>query len=294
MLKQTGGGAFDPNDRHIYFRPCNPIDLTLTHRFHRYVLIAVNELQEAGASATEAITQILQECPTLTLFLDSGVFSLASAYAAANNITHDEALRTPLKKITGFNELFDDYISLVRRWDTNLWGYVEIDIGGVDQKRETRARLEGMGLAPIPVYHPLNDGWDYFDELASQYDRICVGNVVRASRYVRKRIIDTIFERKKAYPGLWVHMLGMTPNEVANAFPMESCDSIYWLRPVKWTSAWCEKAAQRQVENFPRGFFYALGDSDSWQRTKQLSADQSLMNQINWRALTGKMYRGLV
>ena len=57
---------------------------------------------------------------------------------------------------------------------------VEVDQGGRENKIKTRARLEKMGLRPIPVYHPLNDGWDYFDYLAENYDRICMGNVVNA------------------------------------------------------------------------------------------------------------------
>ena len=62
--------------------------------------------------------------------------------------------------------------------------------------------LEQMGLRPIPVYHPFNDGWDYFDYLAERYDRICFGNVVQADRETRKRLVATAWERHRKYPHL--------------------------------------------------------------------------------------------
>jgi hypothetical protein len=51
--------------------------------------------------------------------------------------------------------------------------------------------LEQMGLRPIPVYHPFNDGWHYFDYLAERYDLVCFDNVVQADRETRKRLVAT-------------------------------------------------------------------------------------------------------
>lgn len=283
-LKRTGGGQFKREDKYVYFFASNPIVLSKVADIHPHLLIAVNELR--SESDTNTVEGILARGNPV--FLDSGVFNLANEYAHEKGITHDEALRTPLNELTGFQELYDKYCSLVRKYESNLWGYVEIDLGGRDQKRETRAKLEAQGLRPIPVYHPLNDGWDYFDELASQYDRICVGNIVQASRYVRLRIMATIWERKQKYPHLWVHLLGMTPNEWAGAYPVESMDSSSWLVGVRWAPSWTEKANGARVENFSRKMFYELGDEVSHTACLRLGAVQFAMNKDNWRQTVPK------
>jgi len=275
---RTGGGKYDPQKKHLYFIASNPSTFKFsegkTYNYNR--LIAVNELQDVYA---EFFDGMVNE-PGL-VFLDSGVFSLASRHAKRHGITHDEALKTPIDSLDGFQDLFDRYIRLVTTYEDRLWGYVEIDAGGTEQKRITRAKLEGMGLRPIPVYHPLNDGWDYFDELASKYDRICVGNIVQASRYVRLRIMATIHARKQAYPNLWIHLLGMTPNEWANAYPMESMDSSSWLAAVRWPQGWRERSALRPVSGFSEKYVYILGDSVTWNQSMKCVAVQAGMNERN-------------
>lgn len=279
-IKKTGGGAFDPTDKHIYFIASNPGTFTyLRNEDNFYRLIAVNELL---GDLKSGFFEEMMSRPGVT-FLDSGVFNLAAEHSRRTGCSHDEALKTPPEKIEGFGELYERYVELVTTYEDQLWGYVEIDIGGTEQKRKTRAGLEALGLSPIPVYHPLNDGWDYFDELASQYNRICVGNIVQASRYVRLRILATIWERKKKYPHLWVHLLGMTPNEWAHAYPMESMDSSAWLASVRWPSAWRERAALRPVSGFSEKYVYILGNMDTWAQALRCVAVQAALNQQNWR-----------
>lgn len=278
---RTGGAQFDPSDRYIYFLASNPIDLTIASSYSRYLLIAVNEIDTPKNE--ELFNSLVGKGNTL--FLDSGVFNLAMEHASRHKLSHDEALRTPVDQIDGFANLKEKYIRITAKNEGNLWGYVEIDLGGADQKRKTRAELESLGLRPIPVYHPLNDGWDYFDELAQKYDRICVGNVVQASRYVRLRIMATIFERKRKYPGLWVHLLGMTANEWAYAYPTESMDSSTWLAGVRWPDAWKERACLKTVDGFSKKYTYKLGDRESWYHAKCAAAMQCALNQRNWRHL---------
>lgn len=278
MLRKTGGGRFNPKDKNIYFIAGNPGDMEIGAFFYPYVLIAVNELEDEKSE--QIFDKLAGDC---TVFLDSGVFSLASEYATKNKVSHDEALKVPLNKLPGFEALFAKYVTLVKKYETRLWGYVEIDLGGAEQKRKTRTKLEGLGLRPIPVYHPLNDGWDYFDELASTYDRICVGNIVQASRYIRKRIMATIWERKKKYPKLWVHLLGMTPNQWANSYPMESMDSSSWLRSVRWPTSWMEHVNLASFSGFSEKYIYILGDTESWFQAKCVAASQSWMNLHNWK-----------
>lgn len=280
-IGKTGGGLYDPSDTQIYFIAGDALH-TLRHgaKYKKHCLIAVNELEDDSRELAfnNALTN------GNVMFLDSGVFSLASEHARRHDISHDEGLKTPPEQLDGFQALFDRYLYLVRTYESRIWGYVEIDIGGTDQKRKTRAKLESLGCRPIPVYHPLNDGWDYFDELASKYNRICVGNIVQASRYVRLRIMATIWERKKKYPGLWIHLLGMTPNEWVSAYPMESLDSSTWLAPVRWPSAWKARAQLRAVSGFNEKYTYILGDMTSWIKAVEASGAQTHFNQLIMRS----------
>jgi hypothetical protein len=180
---------------------------------------------------------------------------LATQHADAHGMTMNEALGLAPTDIDGFDQLFDAYVRTVQRYERTLWGYIEIDQGGCANKRKTRARLEAMGLRPIPVYHPLNDGWDYFDELAQQYDRICLGNVVMASSEQRKRLLSTVWERRRKYPHLWIHALGMTPNDVGVAYPMNSFDSSAWLSGVRYGSTEAIQV-QKQFSRIVKGFTY--------------------------------------
>ena len=224
-MKYTAG-QFNRNDWPVYFLAGGPGTLESAAQSAGAMLIAVNELM--GESGPGLLEQMLDSGQKV--FLDSGVFSLASKTAKERGITHDEALSLPLDQLSGFNDLYNAYLQLTSAFGNRLWGYIELDLGGREQKRETRAKLEAAGLQPIPVYHPLNDGWDYFDELASEYDRICIGNIVQASGYVRHRLLATVFERQANYPDLWIHLLGYTPNEWLNACPIQSCDSSTWLQ----------------------------------------------------------------
>jgi hypothetical protein len=146
----------------------------------------------------------------------------------------DEALAAPPEQLDGFDALFDIYVRTVQEYEQDLWGYIELDQGGAVNKRKTRARLEKLGLRPIPVYHPLNDGWDYFDELCTQYDRICFGNVVQASQQTRRHLLATLWERRRRYPDVWVHVLGLTPSELVIAYPVSSADSSTFVGQLRY------------------------------------------------------------
>ncbi|MCC9309116.1 hypothetical protein LN042_18855 [Kitasatospora sp. RB6PN24] len=246
--KQTGGGAFDPADRHIYFAAGD------SEHYPRYTLLATNDLlSEAQERRLVALLDVGHQ-----VLLDSGIFWLTNQHKRQTGVSMDEALRLAPEQIDGFEDLYDRYVELVRRHGDRLWGYIELDQGGRDNKIRTRARLEAAGLAPIPVYHPLVDGWDYFDELAEQYDRICFGNVVQAPAPVRLRLLHTLWERHRRYPDLWVHVLGLTVNEWCMALPPDSCDSSTWLGPLRWPDVRIDSALLRKVGVINRGFSYDL------------------------------------
>jgi hypothetical protein len=106
---------------------------------------------------------------------------------------------------------------------------------------------------------------------------------VQASEYVRLRILATISERKKKYPNLWIHLLGLTPNQWLNAMPINSSDSSSWLNTVRW-SGYRERASLQSVGYLPKKFQYELGDKKSWVMGWQMGAYGSYMNMLNWRS----------
>jgi hypothetical protein len=232
--KRTGGGRYAGLENPIYFFAANDLFLevadNLPRCFPRNALLAINEIANEGSDAWRCLL-----APEYRLFIDSGIFNLTMKHARSHNVSMDTALSLAPNEIDGFQPLFDKYLEIVTSNESNLWGYVELDQGGRDNKIATRTRLEThYGLRPIPVFHPLNDGWDYLDFLLSNYDRICVGNIVKASWPLRIRLLAEIARRWKAHPDVWIHALGLSPQGTANTFRPTSCDSSSWCGPMKW------------------------------------------------------------
>lgn len=280
-MKHTGG-AWDRRDTNIYFIASTVDVLAVGARRHQYLLVAVNEI--STKKHIETIKGWLANGKKV--FIDSGVYNLVNVHAREHNLTMDQALALSPEKINGFSELYDRYCKLIHEIGERAWGYIEIDIGGKDNKRKTRAKLEARGLKPIPVYHPLNDGWDYFDELASQYDRICFGNIVHAEQATRKRLLATAWERRRQYPHIWIHLLGMTPNEWLNAFPIDSLDSSSWLRLVRWNDSYRTSVMMKSFTRVPRNLTY-LRDSEpqgqnGWHKNWEIGAFDAHMVVTNW------------
>lgn len=253
---KTGGGTFRCHDSPMYFAAGGQLEPD-AKRMPPYLLVAVNELPTAQTEAS--ILQPMLDAG-LPVLLDSGIFWLTNEHKRAHGTTMDEALTLSPEEIDGFEELYGRYIQLVQRYGDRLWGYIELDQGGAANKRRTRARIErDAGVVPIPVYHPLNDGWDYFDELASGYDRVCVGNIVQASKPVRIRILHTLWERHRAHPGLWIHILGFTASELCLSMPFESCDSSSWISILRWNNTRTETGLMRRTKGLGLRFAYQTG-----------------------------------
>lgn len=243
---KTAGDAFDPDERGIMFAAgmvrVNP------ERF----LIAINDITDATSGHIAGLMD-----QGAKVLIDSGIFNLTNDHKRKHGVTMDEALALPPDKIDGFDDLYTRYVKHMKALGDKSWGYIELDQGGEVNKRKTRAKLHDEGLSPIPVYHPLVDSWEYFDELASEYDRMCFGNVVQASTSTRRQLLHTLWERKRKYPDLFVHVLGITANESTVAMPVDSCDSSTWLNGLRYPSIGLGMGYMRRIGSIlDRRFFY--------------------------------------
>jgi hypothetical protein len=265
MIKTSG--KWDPQEGFIYYVATTPNFLELATSFHPFVLVAVNELMSKDSE--DALDQLLDKAKHV--LLDSGAFAICSEHARRHKIELDDAFKVPLNELDGFDALWKQYVRLATKYQKKLWGVIEVDLGGEKQKRETRKKLHDLGLSPIPVLHTLNDSRDYYDELMDGFDRICAGNIVQSSKYVRKRIFETLDKARKGKAVQWIHLLGMAPNQSLCAYPFESCDSSSWLNTVRW-SGYLEKACLRSLGLLPKNFQYELGDRSTWDRGVQMGA----------------------
>jgi hypothetical protein len=275
MIK-TGGGKFDPQERPKYFLAASTSHVFVVEK-HKDILIAINEIQ--SPKTRELFEQALEQG---NVFIDSGIYNLTNEHKRKHGTTMDEALALAPEEISGFDKLFESYVEIVKKYEEKAWGYIELDQGGRDNKIRTRQKLEELGLRPIPVYHPLNDGWDYFDELAQNYDRICFGNVVQLRGEDRKKLIATAWERHKKYPELWIHLLGYQPDELLFALPSDSADASSWCSGIRWGSI-PEKACGRRLGLLERSYVYELSNEDSMNQSIEMQAIIASMNGRNWK-----------
>ena len=220
-MKKTDG-KWNIEDAGVFFtammnRNFKFLDCAKSGVYSKWILVSMPNLP--SDEETDAL------CKHGSFFLDSGIFGIANAHAKKMNLSHVEGLLVKPSEIEGWDDYIKKWKSQVTRIKNKCWGYVEIDIGGTDQKNKTRAELQADGFNPIPVVHPLTDGWDYFDAMANEYDRLCIGNLVQSNEDVRYKILKTVSERRVGKNVQWIHALGITASPLWFCFPTESCDS---------------------------------------------------------------------
>ncbi len=277
-MKKTAG-TWNPDEPFISFlaAPLSFIETAAPH--HPSCLIAVNELLRDDWRTH--LDRLLDEGHQV--LIDSGAFAIAAAHSRKHEIALEDAFKMPLDQLDGFPELYGRFLSVATLYQDDVWGIVEVDLGGEKQKKITRKKLEDIGLKPIPVFHPIGDSSAYLDELLDDYDRLCVGNLVSASRYARKRILQTLNDRRQSKDRRpWIHLLGMTPSEVLCAYPFESCDSSAWLNTVRW-SGYVEKTCLKSIGFLPKNYQYQLGDRASWTMGVKMGAVGAHFQQANLR-----------
>lgn len=275
----TSGGKFDPAAENIAFLAGTVEDHIIAQ--NPYTLLALNELKTA-----KQLDLLDRWCDERNVMLDSGVYALASAHARANDIGMAQAFATPPEEMDGWDALYDKWCTMATRFGDRIWGIVELDQGGAEYARETRERVaRDTGVTPIPVYHPLSDGWDYYDELAGGFDRICCGGLALTPAG-RLRLCYTVVERARAYPYLWTHLLGVTPMPwVLSLGHKGSTDSSAWLGPCRWAASWRSWSMLQRIAGMPNGMTYLRGsdpDSDTGFRKakRQMAASATFQQHV--------------
>lgn len=292
MLKKTSGGSYDPSEEYVYFLATGPgrhgeAQNKLGHdvvQTYPYVLIAVNELE--SAKSFDKVEELLDQ--GRKVLVDSGVFNLAMGHARTHGMTMDAALSLPPDEVDGFEELLEKYYKVAERYKDRMWGMIEVDQGGGAVKPHTRARIEReSGIVPIPVWHPLLDGIDYYHGLVAEYDRICVGNLVKANPSLRVRMLSAVSELSKQNPNIWHHLLGVTPSELTFALPVKgSSDSSTWLQGSRWPQAWGSKSMGKKIGGFGPDFSYT---GDLFYRSDAIAFNEAAAEMEHVRDLQGKV-----
>lgn len=284
-------GKWDPAARNVYFLAGGPpaiaclADVLDRGRppFPVHFLVATNDLSPDDHDTLDNLGRLFGH--GVRVLLDSGVFWLTNRHKRQHGITMDQALSLHPEQIDGFDWLWERYLALAARFRDDLWGIIELDQGGATVKRETRRRLQANGVNPIPVYHPLIDGWEYFDELLETTDRLCFGNVVQANSPTRLRLLTTAYERTRCRD-VWVHLLGYSINEWLHACPVESCDSSSWLTILRWAASARERSMLKTVSAFPTAYRYRYdsdyGAAGSHLHSMEWAAAAWLLNAYGW------------
>ena len=283
--KQTGGGRFDPQEGGIYFLACDETRGANAEDHAENFLVAMNEIRTE--KDLEFVKRLIEK--GRNVFIDSGVFYLVQQHAKNHDMELYDVFGLPAEQIDGYTANYENYMRVIHDLEAGVWGYIEIDLGGPEGKTANREIMEAQGLRPVPVYHPLTDGWDYFDFLCENYDRLCVGNVVYSSRKVRRKILSTIWERHQKYPDVWIHLLGLTPNEWLYAYPCNSADSSSWLSAIKW-HGYMERSMGKPIGKLPLNYRYRLGEDSGGDdhpagshKASRMAAYGSHMLIRNWR-----------
>jgi hypothetical protein len=101
------GGNWNPEAWPIYFVASEPKTLAHAYTVNRHLLVAVNEIH-----ADEHFDMLETFIAAGTdVFIDSGVYNLATRHAHAHRMSMDRALSLAPDDIDDFTELFDKYVT---------------------------------------------------------------------------------------------------------------------------------------------------------------------------------------
>lgn len=239
-------------------------------------LFAVNYLNKTGIAYVEKLIGLKKN-----VLIDSGVFALASDYSRKTGIPISDAITRDPESMDGFKDLFGRYVEIIKRFEKDLWGYIELDLGGQENKIRIRGELEKLGLKPIPVYHPLNDDYSYFDHLCENYNRIAIGNLVSVNNKNKRKILWDINKRRAKYPGVRIHFLGFSMSADCFNIRVDSCDSSEFSGVFRWATV----RSKILLKNFAYLERRVFKNKEQVERFKvaRISALETASNLINYQ-----------
>jgi hypothetical protein len=122
----------------------------------------------------------------------------------------------------------NEYADWVKRWRHLFTTYANLDvIGNPEATALNQAKLEDLGLAPLPVFHTGSE-WSHLEALAERYPYIALGGMVPHMRFP-KRIMPWLIKAFKLAKGKSVfHGFGATSWEIVSQLPWYSVDSSSW------------------------------------------------------------------
>lgn len=251
MIKKTGGGLYNENSPPIYFTA----DVLNAQRpaktAHNYKLIALSSIR--GETTIKTFENVLAHN---VIFLDSGTYDMAIKQSKLNGTALQDTFKQDPQTFKNFEKVFDNYVKTVKKYETQLWGYIEIDLGNIEHKQSTRARLENCGLSPIPVYNVHNDPVWYLEKLALTYDRVCIGGLVKELDAKRHKIITVLEKYFRKYKNTWFHVLGYTPDAALFNTSVESADSSAWISSIKFPLTAPSDSSLSGATYFTKGWTY--------------------------------------
>jgi hypothetical protein len=244
---------------------------------HKSILVAVNLIKKK-----RDIEDIKRWAHSgIKIIIDSGAFDLCSRHAMKHNIPLQKVFGMAPENIDGFAKLFEDFDEIARELQDHVFAVIEIDLGGKKRKRATRQTLEDKGLKVCPVIHPMHDGWDYLDELATKYDKIFVGNLVDANVEDREIAMGKLALWRMKNPKVWIHLLGVTPSPLTTAMPPNSADSSAWYSCVRQFSSWRAFACYEKIAGFGRDMAYVKDNANAThEKAKRVAALQCRVQEL--------------
>ena len=289
-MKKTGGATFNADEKFLYFFATGlQWHLRVSSAGHKNYLVAVNHITEGESG----IAELEQLCaiPDVKVFLDSGIFTLVTDYSRVNDISFEEVLLMQPDALPGYDKLKKRYIELIIQFQSKLWGFVELDLGGTATKQRTRAELEARGLNPIPVFHPMGDSWEYYDHLITEYDRICFSDIKFAAQSTRATVFTEAMRRRRVLGSeCYIHVLGASANALTTSLRADSCDSSSWNSRLRFPVLNTINL-QGNLKGLPEWFLYEQnGDSSLITKSGESCAYQSYLFNEGRQSLFDELY----
>lgn len=230
---ETSGGRKDltHNRGRAYFLAIQKNDLRPNIRpFLKddFLLVALNYLVTGNTVSQETLTQ-LNELGNegYRLFIDSGCFTLANAYANQNGEHPSDVFMRSPDQLPFFEDWYEVFCTVAPQIVQDVWGMVELDFGSLEDRENTRQRVfSDVGVQTVPVFRYGRDPLEEFGDLISRHDRICVGGVGILPKPMQYKGYMRLLELWQEHnPNCFIHILGVAALGAFSSALFSSCDS---------------------------------------------------------------------